>query len=105
MATLGVRYETPPETMLAIVADIEKRLREDPLVEPSSAMAHFFGFGESSLNIEMRAMFRTLDMPTYRAAIQRINVDCMRIVARHGSGFALPSRTIYMAQDTGVGSR
>jgi len=105
VATIGVRYETPPEMMLAIVADIEKRLREDPLVEPSSAMAHFVGFGDSSLNIEMRAMFRTLDMPTYRAAIQRINVDCMRIVARHGSGFAFPSRTIYMAQDTGVGSR
>jgi MscS family membrane protein len=89
--------------MLAIVADIEKRLREDPLVDPSSAMAHFIGFGDSSLNIEMRAMFRTLDMPTYRAAIQRINVDCMRIVSPHGSGFAFPSRTVYMAQDIGIG--
>jgi methyl coenzyme M reductase beta subunit len=44
-------------------------------------------------------------MPTYRAAIQRINLDCMRIVARHGSGFAFPSRTVYMAQDAGVGTR
>jgi methyl coenzyme M reductase beta subunit len=42
-------------------------------------------------------------MPTYRAAVQRVNVDVMRIVARHGSGFAFPSRTVYMAQDTGVG--
>jgi methyl coenzyme M reductase beta subunit len=29
----------------------------------------------------------------------------MRIVARHGSGFAFPSRTVYMAQDAGVGTR
>jgi small-conductance mechanosensitive channel len=56
-------------------------------------------------NIEVRATFRTRDMPTYRAAIQRINLDCMRIVARHGSGFAFPSRTVYMAQDAGVGTR
>jgi MscS family membrane protein len=99
VATVGVRYETPPDTVLAIVADIERRLREDPLVDPKSAMAHFTGFGESALTIEYRATFRTLDMPTYRAAVQRINVDLMRIVARHGSGFAFPSRTVYMAQD------
>ena len=42
-------------------------------------------------------------MPAYRAAVQSLNVDFMRIVARHGSGFAFPSRTVYMAQDTGVG--
>jgi hypothetical protein len=24
-------------------------------------------------------------------------------VARHGSGFAFPSRTVYMAQDAGIG--
>jgi MscS family membrane protein len=105
VATIGVRYETSPETMVAVVAELEKRLREDPLVDPASAMAHFVGFGESSLNIEVRATFRTRDMPTYRAAIQRINLDCMRIVARHGSGFAFPSRTVYMAQDAGVGTR
>jgi len=58
IATIGVRYETSPETMVAIVAELEKRLREDPLVDPASAMAHFIGFGESSLNIEVRAMFR-----------------------------------------------
>ena len=103
VATLGLRYETPPDTMLAIVADLEQRLKEEPLVDPKSAMAHFTGFGESSLNVEVRAMFRTLDMPAYRAAVQRMNVDFMRIVARHGSGFAFPSRTVYMAQDAGTG--
>ena len=105
VATVGVRHETPPDTVLAIVADIERRLREDPLVDPKSAMAHFTGFGESALTIEYRATFRTLDMPTYRAAVQRINVDLMRIVARHGSGFAFPSRTVYMAQDAGRAPR
>ena len=53
--------------------------------------------------IEVRGMFRTLDMPTYRAAIQRLNADFVRIIARHGSGFAFPSRTVYMAQDGGTG--
>ena len=104
VASVGVRYETPPETVLAIVADIERRLREEPLIDPKSAMAHFTGFGDSALTIEFRATFQTLDMPAYRAAVQRLNADLMRIVARHGSGFAFPSRTVYMAQDTGIGA-
>ena len=103
VATIGVRYETPPEAMLAIVADIESRLREEPLVDPKTAMAHFTGFGESALNIELRANFRTLEMPVYRAAVQRLNLDLMRIVARHGSAFAFPSSTVYMSQDPGIG--
>ena len=105
VVTLGLRYETGPDTVLAIVGELEQRMKDEPLVDPKSAMAHFTGFGESALNVEVRGMFRTLDMPTYRAAVQRLNADFMRIVARHGSGFAFPSRTVYMAQDTGIGAR
>lgn len=70
VVTLGLRHETRPDTVLAIVADLEQRMEDEPLEDPKSAMAHFIGFGESSLNIEVRGMFRTLDMPTYRAALQ-----------------------------------
>jgi MscS family membrane protein len=104
VATLGLRYETPPEAMQAIVADIERRLRDEPLVDPKSAMAHFIGFGDSSLNVELRATFQTLDVLAYRAALQRLNLDLMRIVADRGSGFAFPSRTVYMAHDAGIGT-
>ncbi len=104
VATLGLRYETSPEAMQAIVADIEGRLRDEPLVDPKSAMAHFIGFGDSSLNVELRATFQTLDVLAYRAALQRLNLDLMRIVAARGSGFAFPSRTVYMAQDAGIGT-
>jgi MscS family membrane protein len=105
VATLGLRYETSPETMKAIVAELRTRLRNDPLVDPDSVAVHFLAFGDSSLNVDLRATFRTLDLPTYRDAAERLNLDCMRIVDRHGSGFAFPSRTVYMAQDSGVGKR
>lgn len=42
-------------------------------------------------------------MPAYRAAVQRLNLDLMRIVARRGSGFAFPSSTVCMTQDPGIG--
>jgi len=103
MVVLGLRYETGPDAMQAIVADLRERLRQDPLVDPDTVMVHFMGFGDCSLNVEVRAMFRTLEMPVYRDAVQRINLDFMQIVARRGSGFAFPSRTVYMAQDAGIG--
>ena len=105
VATLGLRYETGAEAMDAIVADLRVRLRAEPLVDPDSVLVHFLGFGDSSLNVDIRATFRTLDMPLYREAVQRLNLDFMQIVARHGSGFAFPSRTVYMAQDSGIGKR
>jgi hypothetical protein len=36
--------------------------------------------------------------------LQRLNLDLMRIVADRGSGFAFPSRTVYMAHDAGIGT-
>ncbi len=104
MVVLGLRYETGPDVMQAVVADLRERLRSDPLVDPDTVMVHFMGFGDFSLNVEVRAMFRTLDMPTYRDAVQRLNLDFMQIVSRRGSGFAFPSRTVYMAQDGGIGA-
>jgi MscS family membrane protein len=90
--------------MQAIVADLRERLRQEPLVDPDTVLVHFMGFGDFSLNVELRATFRTLDMPAYRDAVQRLNLDFMQIVARRGSGFAFPSRTVYMAQDGGIGA-
>ncbi len=104
VAVLGLRYETGPDAMQAIVADLRERLRQEPLVDPDTVLVHFMGFGDFSLNVELRATFRTLDMPAYRDAVQRLNLDFMQIVARRGSGFAFPSRTVYMAQDGGIGA-
>jgi hypothetical protein len=41
-------------------------------------------------------VFRTTDFAEYRAAVERFNLDCIEIVGRHGSGFAFPSRTVYV---------
>ena len=103
VVVLGLRYETSQESMKAIVTDLRARLAGDPLVDPASVLVHFMAFGDFSLNVEVRATFRTLDMPVYRDAVQRVNLDFMDIVTRHGSGFAFPSRTLYMAQDGGIG--
>ena len=100
-AVLGLLYETKPETIRAIVAALRARLESDPLVDRTTVLVHFVAFGASSLDVDIKAVFRTTDFAEYRAAAERLNLDVMEIVARNGSGFAFPSRTVYVVCDEG----
>jgi len=48
----------------------------------------------------VKALFRTTDALEYRNAVERLNLDLLGIVERHGTGFAFPSQTVYLAKDT-----
>ncbi|MFM1824012.1 MAG: hypothetical protein RI967_2278, partial [Planctomycetota bacterium] len=96
---LGLRYETPAATMEAVVADLRARLAADALVDPDSIRVHFLAFNSSSLDIDLKANFRTTDALEYRNAVERLNLDILGIVERRGTGFAFPSQTVYLAKD------
>jgi MscS family membrane protein len=98
-AVLGLRYETPAATMEAVVADLRARLAADPLVDPDSIRVHFLAFNSSSLDIDLKATFRTTDALEYRNAVERLNLDILGVVERRGTGFAFPSQTVYLAKD------
>ena len=70
-------------------------------VDPTTVLVHFTAFGASSLDVDIKVVFRTTDFTEYRAAVERFNLDCIAIVARHGSGFAFPSRTVYVVGEDG----
>ena len=97
---LGLRYETPAATMRAVVEDVRARLAGEPLVDPDSIRVHFLAFNSSSLDIDVKALFRNTDALEYRNAVERLNLDLLGIVERHGTGFAFPSQTVYLAKDT-----
>jgi MscS family membrane protein len=100
-AVLGLVYETRPDTIRAIVAELRARLNADAMVDPTTVLVHFTAFGASSLDVDIKVVFRTTDFAEYRAAVERFNLDCIAIVARHGSGFAFPSRTVYVVGEDG----
>lgn len=100
-AVLGLVYETRPDAIQAIVAELRARLNADSMVDPTTVLVHFTAFGASSLDVDIKAVFRTTDFAEYRAAVERFNLDCIEIVGRHGSGFAFPSRTVYVVGEDG----
>jgi MscS family membrane protein len=99
-ATLGLRYETTAAQMRAIVADIRSLLENDAMVDRESVRVHFLLFNNSSLDIDIKGLIKTEDAAEYRATLERFNLSFMEIVARHGSGFAFPSQTVYLSRDS-----
>ena len=99
-AVLGLRYETTPTQMRAIVAALRDVLAKDALIDPASVRVHFLAFGASSLDVDIKATIRTSDAAIYRESVERLNLAFMDTVAAHGSGFAFPSQTVYLARDS-----
>ena len=98
-AVLGLRYETTPAQLRAIVTALREVLAKDALVDPASVRVHFLAFGASSLDVDIKATIRTADAALYRDAVERLNLAFMEVVVSHGAGFAFPSQTVYLARD------
>lgn len=100
--TLGLRYETSPEQLRYVIADIRSMLLGHPKVSPDQLQVRFHSFGAYSLDILVFAYVRTRDILNFRAICEDINFRIMDIVQEAGTGFAFPSQTTYIGQDTGL---
>jgi MscS family membrane protein len=101
--TLSLRYETTPDQLRYILAEIRGLLYRHPKVETSSARVRLIGFGDSSLNLEAFAYVWEKDYGNFLHIQEDLLLRIMEIVAESGSGFAFPSQTTYLAQDAGIG--
>lgn len=93
--TIGLTYDTTPEQMDAILADIRGILRNDPGVHQDLVVVNFTNYGAYSLDIQI--IFFALD-PAFVKAIElreRINLAIMRAVNARGLSFAFPTQTLH----------
>ena len=100
--TLGFRYETTPEQLRYLLAELRAMLISHPKVSQDKLNVRFLGFGAYSLDVELFARIRTHDWLEYRAIREDINLRIMDIVKAAGTGFAFPSQTNYFARDSGL---
>ena len=92
---IGVVYETTPEQIKAIVADIQLFIDEHPNTNQEGRV-RFLEFGSSSLNIMVQYFVDTMDWDIYIEIKEEINYKIMEIVKKHGSDFAFPTTTVYL---------
>lgn len=92
---LGITYDTPAETLTLIRNEIEAHLRSQEKVWPDQVQVHIIGFGDSAINLRVSAWFQTVDYAEFLNIRHRVLLEFMQIVARHGSSFAYPTRTVH----------
>ena len=99
---LGLRYETSPDQMRYVLAQVRRLLYEHPKVETEGARNRFIAFDESALTLEIFCYILTRDYNEFLAIREDILLRIMDIVDAAGTGFAFPSQTVYLGRDTGV---
>jgi MscS family membrane protein len=96
---LNLVYETTAKQMKEVLAGLETVLRKHPAIWPDEITVRFLQFGQSSLDIEVMAWFRTTDFGKFKAIRQEVLIDFMQVVEDAGSGFAFPTRTIHVVNE------
>lgn len=98
----GVTYDATPEQL----RQVPERVRQ--VVESAGSTrfdrAHFKGFGESDLTFEVVYYVTDPGYNLYMDIQQKINLGLMELIRELGLDFAFPTRTLYIAQPSGVES-
>jgi MscS family membrane protein len=99
---IGLRYETTGDQLRHVLAGLRTMLAAHPRIDHDSVRVRFIGYGAYSLDIELHALARTSDWPTFLAIQEDVLLRVMEVVHDSGCGFAFPSQTHYVTSDTGV---
>ena len=98
--TLQLRYETTPDQLRFVLAEIRKLLLSHPKVSSDPLRVRFAGFGNHSLDIDIFGYVLTSNKAEFLAIREDIFLRIMSLVQDAGTQFAFPSMVYYKAKDT-----
>ncbi len=93
---LGLRYETTPEQLRHVLAELRQLLVDHPRVAPVPARVRFVGYGAYSLDVEIFAYLYCRDQDTFLEIQEELLLRIGDIVESSGTAFAFPSQTTYL---------
>ncbi len=96
---LGLEYGSSIAQLREVRDRIEGLLRSDPaIVQPPEAplFVHVDRFGDSSIDLMLYCFTRTTNWGEWLAIKERLALEIKRIVEEAGTGFAFPSRSLYI---------
>lgn len=100
--TLTIRYDTSPDQLRYLLAELRRVLYAHPKIENGSARIRFADFDSSSLNLEVFSYVLTGDYTEFTAIREDLLLRMMETVEKSGTGFAYPTRTLYVAREPGL---
>jgi MscS family membrane protein len=93
----GLTYQSTPDQLEAIVADIRRLIDAEPEVNPAETHVWFRDFSASSLDLWVVYLTKDADFVKSMALRQRLNLAIMRAVETRGLSFAFPTQTLHVA--------
>ncbi len=100
--TIGVRYETTSDQLRYLLAGLRRMLHAHPRIDSDTVRVRFSGYGDSALKIDIRVYAATREWNDFFAIREDVFLRVNDLVSEAGTGFAFPSRTLYMARDQGL---
>jgi MscS family membrane protein len=94
---VGLRYETTPEQLHAVVDGIRRLLETHPLVDRDSVRVRFIRLGAFSLDVDVFAYFAARDWSHFLEIQEGLLFKVTELVAKAGAEIAFPSQTMYVA--------
>lgn len=98
-SVLNLRYETGSKKLDRLLSALRTMLAETDHVSRDGFWVRFVGYGESSLDVEVFAYIHASNYDEFLERQETVLLSIGRIVEANGSGFAFPSRTVYLAHD------
>ena len=99
---MGLRYETTPDQLRHVLAELRRLLVAHPLVTEAPRRVRFVGFGAHSLDLEVFAYVAVNDWNEFLKIREDIYLRMMDVIRASGTGFAFPSQTLYLGRDGGL---
>ena len=99
---IGLRYETNTDQLRFVLAEIRRMMHGHPRINSDTVRVRFVGYGESSLDVDVRVYAQALEWNDFYAVREDVLFRIKEIVENSGTGFAFPSQTIYTTKDDGL---
>jgi len=97
-----LRPETTPDQIRQLIVDLRRVLLTHPRVNPVPARVRFIEIGLNGVKIEVFAYVDTADADVFLEIQEELLLKMMDVVTASGTGFMLPSHTVYFAKDHGI---
>lgn len=94
--TLGVQYDTSPETLVEFTEGIRELVRLHPYTRKDYYEVYCNEFGASSLDILLYVFFDVPDWNTELRERERLFLDVVRLADQLGVQFAFPTTTVHV---------
>ena len=98
----GLRSETTPDHLRYVLSEIRRILYSHPKIETKTVRVRLTELAASSINVELVSYVMTQDFNEFAAVREDLLLRIMDLVEDAGTGFAMPSQTLYLGRDPGL---